>query len=230
MVYVTGDLHGEWERFRARAMHRLRRGDTLLVCGDFGFLWDGGKRERAALRRMALLPFTVAFVDGCHENFDLLEACPVETWNGAPVHRIAKNVVHLMRGEVYTIEEHTYFTFGGGNSGDREFRSESDTWWEQERPTREEIHKGMQTLQAHDNHVDYIITHEPPALLKDCLGVDAAEHVEVHRFFESIVKACIYRKWFFGKCHINKYIPVKFYAVFDAVLPVTVKHTDMGSD
>lgn len=230
MVYVTGDLHGEWERFRARAMHRLRRGDTLLVCGDFGFLWDGGKRERAALRRMAFLPFTVAFVDGCHENFDLLEACPVETWNGAPVHRIAKNVVHLMRGEVYTIEEHTYFTFGGGNSGDREFRSESDSWWEQERPTREEIHKGMQTLQAHDNHVDYIITHEPPALLKDCLGVDAAEHVEVHRFFESIVKACIYRKWFFGKCHINKYIPVKFYAVFDAVLPVTVKHTDMGSD
>ncbi len=230
MVYVTGDLHGEWERFRARAMHRLRRGDTLLVCGDFGFLWDGGKRERAALRRMALLPFTVAFVDGCHENFDLLAACPVETWNGAPVHRIAKNVVHLMRGEVYTIEEHTYFTFGGGNSGDREFRSESDTWWEQERPTREEIYKGMQTLQAHDNHVDYIITHEPPALLKDCLGVDAAEHVEVHRFFESIVKACIYRKWFFGKCHINKYIPVKFYAVFDAVLPVTVKHTDMGSD
>ena len=230
MVYVTGDLHGEWSRFRTRGMRRLRRGDTLLVCGDFGFIWDGSKKEQSVLRRMALLPFNIAFVDGCHENFDLLNAYPVEDWNGAPVHRICKNVVHLMRGRVYEIEGHTYFAFGGGHSGDREFRDEPGSWWEQERPTREEITGGMEQLQAYDNKIDYIITHEPPALLKDCLGVDASEHVEVHKFFEDIVKACIYRKWFFGKCHINKYIPVKFYAVFDAVLPVTVKHTDMGSD
>ena len=38
MVYVTGDLHGEWARFRARGIRRLKRNDTLLVCGDFGFL------------------------------------------------------------------------------------------------------------------------------------------------------------------------------------------------
>ena len=230
MVYVTGDLHGEWARFRARGMRRLRRGDTLLVCGDFGFLWDGGKKEQSALRKIESLPFTVAFVDGCHENFDLLLALPVEEWNGGQIHRVGKNIVHLMRGELYTIEEHTYFAFGGGHSGDLEFRDEAATWWEQERPTRQEIQHGMDTLQLHDNKIDYIITHEPPALLKDCLNVDASEHVEVHRFFEDIVKACIYRKWFFGKCHINKYIPVKFYAVFDAVLPVTVKNTDMGSD
>jgi hypothetical protein len=230
MVFVTGDLHGEWERFRARGMRQLHRGDTLLVCGDFGFLWDGSKRERALLRKIEGLPFTVAFVDGCHENYDLLLALPVEEWNGAPVHRVGKNIVHLMRGEVYTIEEHTYFAFGGGHSGDLEFRDEPNSWWEQERPNREEIQHGMDTLQAWDNKIDYIITHEPPALLKDCLGVPDSEHVEVHRFFEDIVKACIYRKWFFGKCHLNKYIPVKFYAVFDAVLPVTVRNTDMGSD
>ena len=230
MVFVTGDLHGEWARFRARGMRQLHRGDTLLVCGDFGFLWDGSRREQAMLRKIECLPFTVAFVDGCHENYDMLLALPVEEWNGAPVHRVGKNIVHLMRGEVYTIEEHTYFAFGGGNSGDLEFRNEPNSWWEQERPTRQEIQHGMDTLQAYDNQIDYIITHEPPALLKDCLGVRDSEHVEVHRFFEDVTKACIYRKWFFGKCHINKYIPVKFYAVFDAVLPVTIRNTDMGSD
>ena len=227
MVYVTGDMHGEWARFRARGMRQLRRNDTLLICGDFGFLWDGSKREQAILRKMEHLPFDIAFVDGCHENFDLLDACPIEEWNGAPVHRVADNVFHMLRGEIYEIEGHTYFAFGGGSSGDKEFRDEPNSWWEQERPTQAEINEAMEHLEAHDNKIDYIITHEPPGILRDCLNIDGGEHADVGSFFEDMTKACIYRKWFFGKCHLNKYIPVKFYAVFDAVLPVTVKNTDI---
>ena len=227
MVYVTGDMHGEWDRFRAKELRRLREGDTLLICGDFGFLWDNSRRERAVLKRMASLPYTVAFVDGCHENVDLLLRYPVKPWCGGSVHRIAPNVVHLMRGQIYTIENHTYFAFGGGHSEDAEFRRESHGWWKQEHPTQAEIRDATENLAEYDNKVDYIITHEPPASLKDCLRVDAAERLEVNAFFEDIIRHCIYRKWFFGKCHLNKYIPVKFYAVFDAVLPVTVKHTDV---
>lgn len=227
MVYVTGDMHGEWARFKSKEMRRLKAGDTLLVCGDFGFIWKGTRKEKSILKKMAELPFTVAFVDGCHENFDLLVRYPVKNWNGAPVHAIAPNIVHLMRGQVYTIEKHTYFAFGGGHSEDEEFRTDPGSWWQAERPTPSEIRLGVHNLSEHGNHIDYIITHEPPASLKDCLRVDAAERLEVNTFFEDMIRACIYRKWFFGKCHINKYIPVKFYAVFDRVLPVTVKNTDM---
>ena len=38
--------------------------------------------------------------------------------------------------------------------------------------------------------------------------------------FEEIIKTCTYKKWFFGKCHIDKNIPVKFYAVFNNVTPL----------
>ena len=34
MVYVTGDTHGEWERFKSKEMRKLRAGDTLVICGD----------------------------------------------------------------------------------------------------------------------------------------------------------------------------------------------------
>ncbi len=43
MVYVTGDMHGDFERFKLPAMKKLKKGDTLIICGDFGFLWDGSK-------------------------------------------------------------------------------------------------------------------------------------------------------------------------------------------
>ncbi len=228
MVYITGDMHGEWERFKDKQMRQLKSGDILIVCGDFGFIWDGSKREKAVLNKIAALPFTVAFLDGCHENFDLLERYPVEEWKGGPVHRIAPNLVHLMRGHVYTIEKRTYFVFGGGHSQDYEFRCQTTNWWEQEHPTHLEIKNAIHNLAGYENRVDYILTHEPPASLKDCLGVDVFQRLEIHTFFEDIIRVCQYRKWFFGKCHIDKYIPMKFFAVFDQVLPVTVKDTDIS--
>ncbi|MBQ8927768.1 MAG: metallophosphoesterase [Oscillospiraceae bacterium] len=227
MVYVTGDTHGEWERFRSKEMRRLRSGDTLLICGDFGFIWDGSRKERAMLRRLAALPYMICFVDGCHENFELLSEYPEELWNGGYVHRIARNIVHLMRGQIFTIEKHTYFVFGGGHSQDAEYRDEEGTFWPQERPTRAEIAFAIENLQEAGNRVDYIITHEPPASLKDCLGVDVHERLEIHTFFENMIHVCTYRKWFFGKCHMDKFVPVKYFAVFENVLPVTVKNTDL---
>ena len=75
MIYVTGDTHGDIERFKSREMKKLGNGDTLIICGDFGFLWDDSRAERNALKKLASKDYTIAFVDGCHENFDMLEVC-----------------------------------------------------------------------------------------------------------------------------------------------------------
>ena len=46
------------------------------------------------------------------------------------------------------------------------------------------------------------------------------QRLEIHAFFEDIIKTCHYKKWFFGKCHIDKHIPIKFYALFNNVTPL----------
>ncbi|MDE6101726.1 MAG: metallophosphoesterase [Ruminococcus sp.] len=218
MIYVTGDTHGDIERFNVPEFKKLRRRDTLIICGDFGFLWNNSKKEVAALKKLMSKDYTIAFIDGCHENFDLLESYPEKTWNGGKVRHIGRNIYHLMRGQVYTIENKKIFTFGGGHSHDYDFRHDSKNWWEREQPTHEEITTALKSLFDNNNKVDYIITHEPPASLKDCLGVDVFQRLEVHAFFEEIIKTCQYEKWFFGKCHIDKHIPVKFYAVFNNII------------
>ena len=37
--YLTGDLHGEGRRL-ANLIDKLDENDTLIVLGDFGFIWD----------------------------------------------------------------------------------------------------------------------------------------------------------------------------------------------
>lgn len=220
MIYVTGDTHGDLSRFKDPALKKLGRGDILIICGDFGFIWNGSKREKSVLRKLSEKEYTIAFLDGCHENFDILDSIPVSEWCGGKAQVIAPNLIHLMRGQVYDIQDKRIFTFGGGHSQDFDFRRDSSNWWEREQPSHEEILEAIRNLDEKSNEVDYIITHEPPASLKDCLGVDVFQRLEVHAFFEDIIKVCTYKKWFFGKCHIDKHIPIKFYAVFNNIYPL----------
>ncbi len=137
MIYVTGDMHGQISRFDDPALHKLKERDTLLICGDFGFLWDGSKEEMNQLRKLTKKKYNICFVDGTHENFDMLSKLKIKKWNGGKVHQIAPNIFHLLRGQIFKIEDQTVFTFGGGESPDIEIRFEMDTWSDKEIPTRE---------------------------------------------------------------------------------------------
>ena len=81
MIYVTGDTHGEVDFAKlhlfAGENPRLTKEDYLIVAGDFGAVWNS-QTLALTLKPYTELPFTVLFVDGNHENFDLLESFPVE--------------------------------------------------------------------------------------------------------------------------------------------------------
>ena len=103
-VFVTGDLHGDIKViYTIPKRCSIQSGDTLIVAGDFGVPWsiDNIKRwriDREIIKWFDDQPFTVAFVDGNHENFDLLDNFPYEEkWNGR-VQRISNHVFHLCRG------------------------------------------------------------------------------------------------------------------------------------
>ena len=82
MIYLTGDLHGDIERLKSKEMKKLKKGDTLIVCGDFGFVWDGSKKEQSVLKKLGKSKYQILFAEGTHDNLDLLEQYPAEDWNG----------------------------------------------------------------------------------------------------------------------------------------------------
>lgn len=220
MVYITGDLHGEYARFSSPAMRRLKKGDTLIVCGDFGFLWKGDKKEEALLKKIGRLRFQVLFVEGCHENYDLLKRYPVTQWNGGRVREISGNLKHLMRGERFEIEGHSFFTFGGGESPEHDIRSASETWWEEEMPSPAEMRHGLETLMAADKQVEYIVTHEPSGKCQGFLGAGSARLDGINIYFNQLEENVTFKRWFFGSLHLDKYLSKRHLAVFQKVVPV----------
>jgi hypothetical protein len=218
MIYVTGDLHGDFSRFKA--FSKLTADDILLVCGDFGFIWDGSRREKSLLKKIGKFKYTVAFLDGCHENFDLLEQYEVATWNGGRIRKISGKLIHLTRGQIFTVDGKKIFVFGGGQSPDFEIRRDTHTLSPRELPTVEEIDAAIKKLHDADYTVDYIVTHEPPWSMYSCLNQSPPENLEVHALFDEIMRKCEFNRWYFGKVHENKVIAYKFMALYDSVIPL----------
>ena len=118
MVYLTGDTHGDIERFKHGKLRWLGKRDVVIVLGDFGFVWDGSKEEQKKLDWLRKRPYTLLFLDGAHENYDLLAQYPEEELFGGKVQALGGHVYHVCRGSVLTLEEKKYLCFGGVAAGD----------------------------------------------------------------------------------------------------------------
>lgn len=220
LIYITGDTHGELKKFKEKQMRKLKKGDTLIICGDFGFIWDGSKHENKTLNTLSKLKFRILFLDGTHENFNLLNKYPIVDFCKGKAQQICENIYHLLRGEIYEIERKKIFTFGGGESQDKDIRKAMGTWFKEEMPSESEMDLAIEKLLSQNNKVDYIITHEPTIYIKSLITKDAQNINRLDAFFDKLSKNVTYRKWFFGSLHLDKKITAKHYAVFCDVIPI----------
>lgn len=221
MVFVTGDTHGDPERLSKNALKALKDGDTLIICGDFGFIWNNSHAEKKVLKALSKRRYNICFIDGTHENFDLLRAYPVTKWNGGNVHKISDNIFHLMRGQIFEIEGLKIFTMGGGESADLDSRLDDNPWLKYEIPSKEELLEGANNLEKADCKIDVIITHEPSTTIKGFLTLGDNEPVRVtalNAYFDELSKCSEFDRWFFGSLHLDKYISNTYIGVHKALI------------
>lgn len=226
MICVTGDTHGNQVLWDAGINNSLNDGDTIIVLGDFGVGFFDGRywSEEMFYDYLAEQKYTVLFIDGNHENFDKLNPYPVKQWNGGRVQFIRKNVIHLMRGEIYDIDGKKIFCFGGGYSLDRACRVPGRTWWPQEMPSDEEYKNATKNLEACDFKVDYVLTHTAPTdtveyMSKLNLGIKntVVEEFPLTGYLQWVVEKTSYDKWYFGHFHVDAKLWRNQYAVLDGI-------------
>lgn len=230
MIYITGDTHGDAARFVGNNMGDAAwtEEDVLIVCGDFGFVFTGSEREEANLDFLAQKPYTICFCDGNHENFPLLFSYPEELWCGGRVHRLRKNVLHLMRGEIYEIQGKKVFAMGGAYSIDRAYRNLGRSWWEEELPSEEECDRAWENLESRGMKVDLVITHTAPAAAVHSMGKFPDYHEEnFQRFLRKLYLNLDFDRWYFGHWHEDRVLNDQFIAVCTKVHRVK---TDEGKE
>lgn len=221
MIYITGDTHGDPLRFAIGAMQGEEKwgvSDHLIVCGDFGYVFSGSYEENDLLDYLETKPYTICFCDGNHENFSLLNTYPREMWNGGKVHRIRKNILHLMRGQVFSIDDKTVFAMGGAYSIDRYLRVKGISYWDEELPTGEEYHEAINNLKVHDNTVDLIVSHTAPKEIVYHMGhYPDAHDMELTGFLDWVMHEVTFSHWYFGHWHRDETYYKRFTAVYEAI-------------
>lgn len=232
MIYVTGDTHGSIDirkLLENQVTDRMTEKDYLIICGDFGLIWNYKKeirKERKWLDWLNKRPWTTLFADGNHECFPRLNAYPQKEWNGGKVHVIRDKVMHLMRGEVFEIEGSSIFVMGGASSHDRgPVKGDTEivqgkSWWPEEIPSEAEMAYGLENLKKHSNQVDYIITHCLPTIYQDIVkrGEFAADPVT--EYLQTIDQTVTYRHWYSGHYHVNIDVNAKISVVFSRIMPL----------
>lgn len=236
-IFITGDTHGSYDMSKLSRRHfpegkTLSKNDYVIICGDFGCVW-GGELEKSDKWWQNWLDeqqWTTLWIDGNHENHELLQTYPVEQWHGGHIHKINNSIYHLMRGEVFTINDKTFFTFGGGYSTDRAYRKEGVSWWKGELPTHEEVNYALQSLEKYNNHVDIILTHDAPRDIKEYLGfynvcdmsVYGEEYEDIHSTLYFFKKNIVFQDWYLGHYHIDKDIG-NMHILYNEIIEITDK-------
>lgn len=225
MIYITGDTHGDISHLKNPKLNKLGEKDILIICGDFGFIWNPqNPDEKKKMEWLKKRKYTICFVDGAHENFDILNSYTPYRWKGGNAHKIADNIYHLMRGEVFTFEGKTFFVMGGGESDDAYMREEGSSWWETELPNAEELQNGVNNLNDTERNINYILTYEAPTIAKEILKQRTNRNILItplNTYLQEIMHNVGYMHWYFGSLHIDLNISKKMTAVFNEFIQIS---------
>lgn len=222
MIYITGDIHGDIDIGKLNTRHfpeqkNLSKNDYLIICGDFGLVWDGSRRENYWRNWLSNKPFTTLWIDGNHENFDMLEKFPTTKKFGGVVREITPSIFHLERGQVLDIDGKTFFVMGGAESHDKMFRKEHISWWEQEMPSYQEMERAIETLDNNQWTVDYVLTHCAPRSVQATLS-DWYKNDPLVSFLERVREDLKFKHWYFGHYHVDTTIGGKFTALYNKIV------------
>lgn len=228
MIFITGDTHGHFDVEKIFSFYqnfsekKLTKDDYLIIAGDFGFIWD--EQYDKDIEKLGEFNLTFLFVDGNHENFDIINEMPVSEWHGGKVHRFSDNVIHLMRGQVFELDGNKVFTFGGAESVDKDGREEGTSWWPTEVPTEAEFGEAKANLERVGNTVDYIITHtintsalthkESPMSM---YRYEPTATTDMLEYFEHTVT---YKVWFFGHYHFDAPIAPNKVGLYNQIVQI----------
>lgn len=226
-VAITGDLHGHHSINRLSNKrfpegNNYTKDDYVIVCGDFGLIWEQveSENERYWLDWLTTKKkFTTLFVDGNHENFERLYTYPVVDFLGGKAGKITDSVYHLKRGEIYTIHGRTFLAFGGALSWDKAQRVLGRSLWEEEIPSYLEAQNAFDNLAKVNNQVDYIVSHTVPDELIPILGFSKGAIDPTRIYLNDLIRRAKFQRMFCGHMHEDRDIG-KFSMLYNKIIEI----------
>ncbi|OQA48862.1 MAG: Calcineurin-like phosphoesterase superfamily domain protein [Firmicutes bacterium ADurb.Bin300] len=222
MVYFTGDIHGSPFKLQVFCRYmELTEKDTIVILGDVGANYYGGKRDKQFKEQIAKLAPTIFCIHGNHEQRPAnIPSYKAKEWNDGPVwyEEEYPNLLFARDGNIYVIDGVRYLVIGGAFSVDKNYRlSRGYGWWADEQPS-EEI-KARVGRRVANSGLDVILSHTCPFKYEPreafLPGIDQSEvDSSTEEWLDTIEESVDYKAWFCGHWHIDKRID-KMHFLYD---------------
>ncbi|WP_312977288.1 metallophosphoesterase [Corynebacterium sp.] len=172
LIAFIGDIHRTDIALETTVALALESGATTIIqCGDYWLYGDQAppqppghpdmaQKAQAAIEQACppginLADIDVRFIDGNHDNFDLLNPDTPH-----PV-RISDNVTYMPRGSRARLAGVELLFLGGASSIDKHWRTEGLNWWPGEIITEAQADRAIAAATDPDQPpVDILVTHE----------------------------------------------------------------------
>lgn len=202
---VLGDVHGNLGRVQEAVSIASESGIKFIIqLGDFGF-WEHTNEGLRYLRGVNDVlkehDMFLAFIDGNHENHDLLaDYNPNESLE--PI-RIRSRIYHLPRGCFLQVGNGVnVMAVGGAFSIDRRYRTKHVSWWPQETITEADLEKACRYPVG---SIDVLLCHEAPQEVWNVVisGYQIPESANQRRLISRIMQR--YKPEFVFHGHYHQY-------------------------
>ncbi len=215
-VFITGDTHGDFfhiKEFIKKA--ETTKEDILIILGDVGINYYGGKRDRKLKEELQGLPITLFCIKGNHENYaGNIESYVVKDFLGGKVFVEANypNLIFAKDGELYNINGNKTIVIGGAYSVDKYYRLRRGFhWFEDEQPSEETKRFVEEQLEKEEWKVDLVLTHTCPVKYEPIewfLSMIDQSTVEkgTEEWLDTLEAKLEYSKWYCGHYHGEKVI------------------------
>ncbi len=167
MFYITGDTHGDFYRIKDFCnKNNTTRDDVMIILGDAGINYYGGKSDRKKKHELNGLPIKLFCIHGNHERRpETVEGYQIQEWQGGKVYIEPEypNLIFAKDGEIYDIAGLKTIVIGGAYSVDKYYRlSRGYSWFEDEQPSDEIKAYVEQQLAKNDWKIDVVLSHTVP--------------------------------------------------------------------
>ena len=215
MIYLTGDIHGnptQVELFCSKM--QLTEKDTIIMLGDVGLNYYGGKRDRLPKRILSSLPVTFLCIHGNHENRpqNIPEYKPT-IWKGGRVlvDEEHPNILFAEDGEIYDLDGKKALAIGGAYSVDKFYRLQRGFgWWADEQPS-ELTKRKVEGVVSECKDIDIILSHTcpkkyiPTEMFLPMIDQSTVDN-STEEWLDTIEEAVDYKAWYCGHWHTDKRI------------------------
>lgn len=213
MIYITGDVHRDFERiFEFCEENDTTTDDILIILGDAGINYFLDSSDYALKWELSALEVTLFCVHGNHEERPfLIDGYKEKLWRGGVVYCEEEfpNLLFAKDGEIYDFNGMKTVVIGGAYSVDKYARIYGNApWFDSEQPDEEIKVRVERRLEKEFWQVDCVLTHTAPKQYEPVWafipGLDQRlVDKTTEEWLDSIERRLSYDFWYCGHYHVD---------------------------